>query len=66
MVLMIVRQVDRKIEWWPKDTENKLNLMGDYQARVNSGQMALVVVRQGGWTMGAVAKDTQMKAGRQL
>jgi hypothetical protein len=35
-------------EWWPKDTQTKLNLKGNYQARFPPGQMVLMVVRQGG------------------
>jgi hypothetical protein len=41
---------------WPKATQ------GDHQALVQSGQMVLMVVRQGGWTMLTVAKDALMKA----
>ncbi len=36
----------------------------DYQAGVHSGQMVLVVVRQEGWTMWMVAKEAQMKVGK--
>jgi hypothetical protein len=35
-------------DWWPKDTQSKLNLKKDYQARVHSDQVVLVLVRQGG------------------
>jgi hypothetical protein len=37
-------------EQQPKDTQEKLKLKGDHQARVHSDQMFLMVVRQGGWT----------------
>ncbi len=47
--------------WWPKTLKSKLNLKGEYEARVHSGQMVLVVVRQGGWTMLTVAKGTQRR-----
>ncbi len=49
-----------------KDAQNKLNLKGDYQAPVYSGQMLLVVVRQGGGTAVTVAKDAQERAGKRL
>ncbi len=42
-----------------KGTQGKLDLKRDHQ--VYSGQMVLVVVRQEGWTMLAVAKDTEIK-----
>ncbi len=42
MVLMLVGGEARPHEWWPKVTQ------GGHQARVHSGQMVLVVVRQGG------------------
>jgi hypothetical protein len=47
-----------------KGTQGKLNLKRDHQAQVYSGQMVLVVIRQEGWTMLAVAKDTEMKVGK--
>jgi hypothetical protein len=47
-----------------KDTQSKLNLTGDNQAQVHSDQMVPVVVRQGGWTAGVVAKGAQMKVGK--
>jgi hypothetical protein len=41
---------------WPK-----ASLGGDQQARVQSDQTVLVTAKQGGWTVRAVAKDTQVK-----
>jgi hypothetical protein len=38
--------------------ETVMKAKGDYQA--------LVVVRQGGWTMGVVVKEIQMKVRKQL
>jgi hypothetical protein len=49
-----------------KILKTKLNLKGYYQARVLSGQMVLVVVRQGGWTALRVAKDAQMRVRKRL
>jgi hypothetical protein len=40
-----------------------LNLKGDYQARIHSGQ---VVVRKGGWTALTPAKSTHMRVGKRL
>jgi hypothetical protein len=34
---------------WSKKLKPKLNLEGDYQARVDTGQMILMIVSQGGW-----------------
>ncbi len=34
---------------------------GDYQGQVHSGQMVLVKVKQGDWTLWAVATGTQAK-----
>jgi hypothetical protein len=39
---------------------------GDYRSRVHLDKMVLVVVRQGGWTVWAVAKETQGKADKRL
>jgi hypothetical protein len=39
---------------------------GNHQARVLLDKMVLAVVRQGGWTKQAVAKDTQAKADKRL
>jgi hypothetical protein len=47
------------MRWWPKTLKSKLNLKGNYQAQVHSGQIVLVVDRQGGWTALTVAKDAQ-------
>jgi hypothetical protein len=46
-------------EQWPEDTKKSPKLKGDFQARVRSGQMVPMVVRQQGWTALAVDKDTQ-------
>ncbi len=43
-----------------KTLKAELNLKVDYQAHFNSGQMVLVVIRQGGWTKLMVAKSAQM------
>jgi hypothetical protein len=40
----------RLCEQWPEDTQKSPKLKGDYQARVCSGQMVPMVVRQQGWT----------------
>ncbi len=39
---------------------------GEYQDRVHSGKVVLVVVRWGGWTAQAAAKDRQGKANKRL
>jgi hypothetical protein len=44
------------VRQWPKTLEIKLNLTADYLVRVHSGQMVLVVVRQGGLAMIMLAK----------
>ncbi len=52
-----------------KTLRTMLNLKRDFQARVHSGQMVLMVVRKRGWTAWAVAKDIQIeseKGSRQL
>jgi hypothetical protein len=49
-----------------KTLKAKLNLKGDYQARAHSGQMVVVVIRQGSWTTWTVAKDAQMRVSKQL
>jgi hypothetical protein len=43
-----------------KTLKTKLNLKRIYPAQVYSGQMVLMVVRQGDWTAWTVAKETQM------
>jgi hypothetical protein len=51
MVLMMAKQGGwTTVRRWPKTLKTKLNLKGDNQARLHSGQMVLVVVRQRGWT----------------
>jgi hypothetical protein len=47
------------MRWWPKTLKSKLNFKGDYQPLACSGQMVLVVVRQGVWTTLTVAKDVK-------
>ncbi len=49
-----------------KTLKKSLKLKRDYQAWVHSDEIVLVVVRQGGWTAWAVAKDDQMKVGKGL
>jgi hypothetical protein len=44
-----------------KTLRTKLNLKGDFQVRVHSGQMVLVVVNQGCWTVLMVTKNAQMR-----
>jgi hypothetical protein len=51
---------------WQKTLKLKLNLKRDYQAQVHSVQMVLLIVRQGGQNVCVVAKDSHMKAGKQL
>ncbi len=53
-------------EQWPNKLKTKLNLKGDYQVQVHSGQMVLMVVRQGGWTTWTVEKDIKIRVGKQL
>jgi hypothetical protein len=44
---------------WPKTLKSKLNIEGDYKARVHSSRMVLIVDMQGGWIALTEAKDTQ-------
>jgi hypothetical protein len=50
-------------EQWPKTLNECLKLNGDYQARVHSGQMVLLVVRQGGWMHERWPKTLKEKSG---
>jgi hypothetical protein len=60
MVLVMARQGALiAVRRWPKTLKTKLNFKWDYQAQVYSGQMVLMVVWQGGWTILTVAKDAQ-------
>ncbi len=51
---------------WPKTLKAKLNLKRDYQARIRSGQMVLMVVKRGSWTALTVARDAQGRVKKRL
>jgi hypothetical protein len=60
MVLEMARQGGwTSVWWWAKTLKTMLNLKGAFQALVHSGQMVLVVDRQGGITALTVDKDAQ-------
>ncbi len=60
MVLVTARQGGWiAVRQWPVALKSKHNLKGGYQAQVHSGQIVLMIVRQGGWTALTLAKDTQ-------
>jgi hypothetical protein len=51
MVLMMVWQGGwTALSMAKKTLKSKLIFKGDYQALVHSGEIVLIVVRQGGWT----------------
>jgi hypothetical protein len=47
-----------------KTLKAKIKLKMNYQARVHSGQLVLLVVREGGWTKLTVAKAAERKVGK--
>jgi hypothetical protein len=67
MVLVVVRQKGLDCERSGRRKPKKAKkVKGDHQVGVHSDKMILVVVRQGGWTICAVAKYTQGKGSHLL
>jgi hypothetical protein len=58
-----IRLESTQIRWWPGRRLHHCEVVA-MDTQVRSGQMVLMVVRQGGWTTSMVAKDVRGRVGK--